>query len=260
MTKKSPPRILVVAGSDSGGGAGIQADIKSITILGGYAMTAITAITAQNTVGVQRIYPLPLEEIEAQMDSVLSDIGVDVVKTGMLSDAKIIKVIADRIQDQILVVDPVMVATSGDVLITTEVIEALKQTLIPKAFLLTPNIPEAEKLTGMTITSLDSQIQAGKKLCALGAQNVLVKGGHHDGIEVLDVLVSQSMHRVFRSIRIDSTNTHGTGCTLASALATLLGRGIPLEQSVSEAIQYVQKAIRNAPNFGQGHGPLWHRI
>jgi hydroxymethylpyrimidine/phosphomethylpyrimidine kinase len=260
MNEQSPPRILVIAGSDSGGGAGIQADIKSITVLGGYAMTAITAITAQNTVGVQRIFPLPLLEVEAQIDSVLSDIGVDVFKTGMLSEPKLMKLIADKVNDHRLVLDPVMVATSGDVLISTETIAELKRTLIPKAFLLTPNIPEAEKLTGITINSLDTQIKAGKKLCALGAKNVLIKGGHHDGIEVLDVLITPTIHRVFRSIRINSNNTHGTGCTLASALATLLGKGLPLEQCVSEAIQYVQKAIRKAPNFGQGHGPLWHRV
>ena len=260
MSVPTPPRILVIAGSDSGGGAGIQADIKTITVLGGYAMTAITAITAQNTLGVQRIFPLPHQEIEAQIDSVLDDIGADIIKTGMLSDAGIIELVAEKIGDRRVIIDPVMVATSGDVLLAPEAVNALRERLLPKAFLITPNIPEAEVLTGMSITSLEQQLLAGRRLLELGAQNVLVKGGHHQGLEVQDVLVTEQYGRVFRSIRIESQNTHGTGCTLASALATLIGLGNPLEQSITEAIGYVQKAIRLAPGFGGGHGPLWHKV
>ena len=252
------PRILVVAGSDSGGGAGIQADIKAITVLGGYAMTAVTAITAQNTVGVQRIYPIPLIEVEAQMDSVLDDIGVDVFKTGMLADPTLMKMIANKINDRPLVLDPVMVATSGDVLISEQAVQSLKDNLLPKAFLVTPNIPEAEVLTGVAISSTEDQITAGRRLLEMGATNALIKGGHRNGVEVQDVLVTPERQRVFRSVRISSQNTHGTGCTLASSLATLIGTEMPLEQCVSEAILYVQKCIRNAPGFGRGHGPLGH--
>ena len=257
--KIRPPRILVVAGSDSGGGAGIQADIKSITVLGGYAMTAVTAITAQNTLGVQRIFPIPLVEIEAQIDSVLSDIGADVIKTGMLADPNLMELIAEKIEERPLILDPVMVATSGDILISDAAVESLRTTLLPKAYLITPNIPEAEVLTGMSIHSTEDQLHAGKKLIDMGASNVLLKGGHHNDVEVKDVLVTPEISRVYRSIRIETKNTHGTGCTLASSLATFIGLGHPLEQCVTEAIGYVQKAIRNAPGYGSGHGPLWHR-
>lgn len=255
-------RVLSIAGSDSGGGAGIQADIKTVTALGGYAATAITAITVQNTLGVRAIYPVPLDIIRGQIDAVLEDIGADCIKTGMLASADIIDAVWGRLQALAAhvprVIDPVMVATSGARLIDEGAIAALKTRLVPGATLLTPNIPEAEVLSGLPVADAESMRRAGQALLALGAKAVLVKGGHLEGPEVIDILVSTEGTEIFRSPRIDTRHTHGTGCTLASAIATGLAQGLPLVDAVQRARAYVHEAIRTAPGFGSGNGPLHH--
>ncbi len=255
-------RVLSIAGSDSGGGAGIQADIKTITALGGYAATVITAITAQNTLGVRDIHPVPVEIIRSQMDAVLEDIGADCIKTGMLASAEIIEAVYERLvalgPHIPRVIDPVMVATSGAQLIDEGAVTALKARLIPGAALLTPNIPEAEVLSGMKITDIEAMKLAGRALLGLGAKTVLVKGGHMTGAQVQDVLLSQQGVEIFSSPRIDTLHTHGTGCTLASAIATGLAQGMGLTDAVRRARAYVQVAIGTAPGFGAGQGPLNH--
>lgn len=255
-------RVLSIAGSDSGGGAGIQADIKTVTALGGYAATVITAITAQNTLGVREIHLIPPHMIRAQMDAVLEDIGADCIKTGMLASAEIIEAVRARL-DVLApgvqrVIDPVMAATSGARLSGDDAVAALKARLIPGATLLTPNIPEAGVLCGMAITGIEAMQQAGRALLALGATAVLVKGGHMTGPLVQDVLVSGQGVEIFSSPRIDTRHTHGTGCTLASAIATGLAQGMGLGDAVRRARAYVHGAIRTAPGFGAGHGPLNH--
>lgn len=240
-------RILIIAGSDSSGGAGIQADIKTVSALGGYAMTAITATTAQNTTGVQAVHPIPPEHIAAQMRSCISDIGVDAIKIGMLHSKAVIETVAAKLpKDVPLVLDPVMVATSGARLMEQEAIEALKTLLIPRATLLTPNLPEAEVLGGTD----------QKALMALGAQAVLLKGGHSDAPIITDTLYGAGEPFTLRHERIASENTHGTGCTLASAMATFIGQGMELREAMQEAVSYVCQAIEDAPTLGQGHGPL----
>lgn len=255
-------RVLIVAGSDSGGGAGIQADIKTVTALDGYAMTAVTALTAQNTRGVFGVFPVDIPFIRQQIELVTTDIGVDAVKTGMLATAEVIEAVADALTrfapGTPVVVDPVMVAKGGAALLQDDAVETLRATLLPLAALLTPNAPEAEALTGMTIRSVDDMKRAGEALCRAGAAATLVKGGHLDGAEVSDVLVTAAGIEIFRSPRIDSTSTHGTGCTLASAIATGLAQGLALTEAVMRARAYVQEAIRTAPGFGHGHGPLNH--
>ncbi len=255
-------RVLSIAGSDSGGGAGIQADIKTITALGGYAATVITAITAQNTLGVRDIHPVPLPVIRAQMDMVLEDIGADCIKTGMLASADIIEEVCGRLDALAAgiprVIDPVMVATSGARLIDEAAVMALKARLIPGAALLTPNIPEAEVLCGTNIPDIEAMQRAGQALLALGAGAVLLKGGHMTGPQVQDVLVSRQGVEIFSSTRIETQHTHGTGCTLASAIATGLAQGLQLSYSVRRARAYVHEAIRTAPGLGSGHGPLNH--
>lgn len=255
-------RVLSIAGSDSGGGAGIQADIKTITALGGYAATAVTAITAQNTLGVREIHAVPLDVIRSQMDAVLEDIGADCIKTGMLASVDIISLVCDRLDVMAKniprVIDPVMVATSGARLMDEGAVAALKARLIPGAALLTPNIPEAEILTGMTITDVETMLRAGQALLALGAKAVLVKGGHLPGDQISDVLVTSDEVSIMSDPRIDTRHTHGTGCTLASAIATGLAQGMPLSDAVRRARDYVQEAIRTALGFGAGHGPLNH--
>ncbi len=252
-------RILICAGSDSGGGAGIQADIKTVTALGGFAMTAITALTAQNTLGVQGVLPVPADFIRLQLRSVLDDLGVDAAKTGMLGDAEAIEAIADTLPPGLkLVVDPVMVAKGGASLLAEAAIGALKQRLIPRATLLTPNLPEAEALLGRRVADLAAMQAAGADLLALGAQAVLVKGGHLDGDRLFDVLVGPDGVEIFEGTRIQTRHTHGTGCTLASAIATGLGQGLGLSAAVARARIYLIEAIRSAPGLGQGHGPLNH--
>lgn len=253
------PKILSIAGSDSGGGAGIQADIKAISFHKGYAMTVLTAVTAQNTLGVQEIFPLPKEIIKKQLESVMDDLAPDVIKTGMLADHETIELISEFIENKKIVVDPVMVATSGDRLIESSAVEAIMNFLIPNAYLVTPNIYEAEILSNIKIIDLETQIDAGKKILEHGAENVLIKGGHSKSEIIHDCLIQKDLKEtVFKSKRLDSKNTHGTGCSLASSIATLLGRSFDIEAATSSSIEYVQKGIKKAPNFGQGNGPILH--
>ncbi|GAB0113819.1 bifunctional hydroxymethylpyrimidine kinase/phosphomethylpyrimidine kinase [Acidisoma sp. C75] len=260
----APGRVLVVAGSDSGGGAGIQADIKAIMALGGYGMTALTALTAQNTRGVSAVLPVPPDFLRAQIEAVLSDIGADAIKTGMLPDSPSIEAVASMLQGAArglpFVMDPVMVATSGDRLQNAEALSALKTLLLPRATLITPNIPEAELLLGRRITDEPAQREAAQALLQTGARAVLVKGGHLQGAVVTDLLATDRGIIAFSGPRIDSTSTHGTGCTLASAIAAGLAQGMALEAAIARARAYVAEAIRQAPGLGQGHGPLGHGI
>lgn len=254
-------RVLVVAGSDSGGGAGIQADIKTITVLGAYAATAITVITVQNTLGVSEVFPLEPVLVRAQMCAVLDDIGADVVKIGMLHSSAVIEAVAaelDARADFDLVVDPVMVATSGTALLEDDAMLALRNLLVPMATLLTPNMAEAAALTGRPVETLDDQKRAGDALIGLGPKAVLVKGGHGRDADVHDVLVTQDSIEIMSSPRIETRHTHGTGCTLASAVAALLSQGAPMRDAVSMARDYVHGAILTAPGLGKGHGPLNH--
>jgi hydroxymethylpyrimidine/phosphomethylpyrimidine kinase len=255
-------RVLIVAGSDSGGGAGIQADIKTVTMLDGYAATAITALTAQNTEGVFGVLAIPPEFIRRQIEVVLDDIGADAIKTGMLHDAAVIEAVAavliERAARIPLVVDPVMAAKGGAWLIDPDAVEALKRLLIPRAAVLTPNLPEAAILCGAAIGDVAAMRAAGDSLLALGCRAVLVKGGHLAGDVVPDVLVTRAGIRVWESPRIDTRHTHGTGCTLASAIATGLAQGLDVESAVDRARNYVQRAIASAPGLGRGHGPLDH--
>jgi hydroxymethylpyrimidine/phosphomethylpyrimidine kinase len=257
-------RILVVAGSDSGGGAGIQADIKTITALGGYAMTAITALTAQNTVGVQAVLPVPPGFVRLQMTSVLDDLGADAIKTGMLGDAATIEVLCDviaaRARDIPRVVDPVMVATTGRALLAEDAVAHFIRRLLPLASVLTPNLPEAEVLTGLAIADEAAMRVAAQALRDLGAEAVLLKGGHLQGDDVVDILATSSGVQAFRAPRIASRHTHGTGCTLASAVATGLAQGMALAHAVTRARAYVRAAIAGAPGYGAGHGPLNHAV
>ena len=254
-----PPRILIVAGSDSGGGAGLQADLKTVLALGGYGMTAVTALTAQNTLGVQEVLPVPAAFVRRQMRVVLDDLGADAIKTGMLKDAGIIAAVADELPAGVpVVVDPVMVAKGGATLLDPAAIDALKRLLLPRTTLLTPNLPEAEALLGIAIDDLDGMKRAAEALLAFGPAAILLKGGHLLGETVHDVLADRAGLRVFSAPRIPSRHTHGTGCTLASALATGLGSGRPLAEAVARARDYVRDAIRTAPGFGRGHGPLGH--
>jgi hydroxymethylpyrimidine/phosphomethylpyrimidine kinase len=255
-------RVLIVAGSDSGGGAGIQADIKTVTMLDAFAATAVTALTAQNTLGVFAVLPIAPEFIRLQIEVVLDDIGADAVKTGMLHDAGVIEavaaVLAQRAAEVPLVVDPVMVAKGGAPLIEPGAIEALKHLLVPRAEVLTPNLPEAEILLGHAIDSLAAMRGAAESLLGLGCRAVLLKGGHLAGGTVYDVLATAAGLRVWESPRIDSRHTHGTGCTLASAIAAGLAQGLPVEEAVERAREYVRRAIMSAPGIGRGHGPLDH--
>jgi hydroxymethylpyrimidine/phosphomethylpyrimidine kinase len=254
-------RVLVVAGSDSGGGAGIQADIKTIMALGGYATTAVTALTAQNTLGVQGVMPVPPDFVRLQMSCVLEDIGADAVKTGMLGDAALIEAVAAAIGDsRPLVVDPVMVAKGGHVLLPDTAMAALKTQLIPRATIITPNVPEAEQLLGGPIRNPADQAQAAYALLALGAGAVLLKGGHLPGPSVTDILATRAGQMAFTGARLDSRHTHGTGCTLASAIAVCLGQGLSLADAVGRARTYVMAAIAAAPRLGAGHGPLNHAV
>ncbi|MCC7260405.1 MAG: bifunctional hydroxymethylpyrimidine kinase/phosphomethylpyrimidine kinase [Alphaproteobacteria bacterium] len=253
-------RVLIVAGSDSGGGAGIQADIKTVTALGGYAMTAVTALTAQNTLGVQGILDVPPKFIAQQMRLVLDDIGADAVKTGMLHRASVIAAVAGVLEEYHtipLVLDPVMVAKGGAALLEEDAMAALKR-FLPRAFIITPNIPEAELLTGTEIRSLDDMKRAAEALRRMGPQAVLVKGGHLEGAALYDVYLDDDGMQRFESARIDTPHTHGTGCTLASAIATGLAQGLAPYKAVARARAYVREAILAAPGFGHGHGPLHH--
>jgi hydroxymethylpyrimidine/phosphomethylpyrimidine kinase len=258
---RTPARVLIVAGSDSSGGAGIQADIKTVTALGAYAMTAITAVTVQNTMGVSDVHAVPSKTVARQMEAVLSDIGADAIKTGMLASAGIVEAAADVLAryDAIpLVVDTVMIAKGGSALVDASGIEAMKRLLLPRATLITPNAPEAAKLTGLDVETPEDLVHAGKMLKDMGARAVLVKGGHLKGDSVTDVLVEADGVHLFRSERITNLSTHGTGCTLASAIATALAQGFFLEAAVTRARSFVQGAIRTGLPFGRGTGPVNH--
>ncbi|WP_300296334.1 bifunctional hydroxymethylpyrimidine kinase/phosphomethylpyrimidine kinase [Ferrovibrio sp.] len=255
-------RVLIIAGSDSGGGAGIQADIKTVTALGGYAATAITALTAQDTVTVHAIHEVPAEFIALQLRVVLQDIGADAIKTGMLHRADIIEVVADALTqyapDVPLVVDPVMVAKGGARLLQPQAEAALREILIPRATLITPNLPEAEALCGLSIPDAAAMPAAAQALLKFGPQAVLLKGGHLSGEQLVDLLCDAAGSESFTSSKLHTSSTHGTGCTLASAIATGLAFGLSLREAVAQARAYVRRAIETAPGFGQGHGPLNH--
>jgi len=262
LTPSTPARVLIIAGSDSGGGAGIQADIKTVTALGGYAATAITAITVQDTTGVHGVEGLPADLVRRQMDVVLADIGADALKTGMLHSAEIIDTVAealDALEDlPPLVVDPVMVATSGDRLLRQDAETALRERLLPLAFLATPNVHEAAVLADMPVRTAGDMREAARALLNAGPECVLVTGGDLGGDMVVDVLATPMEIRTFTSPRIATTSTHGTGCTLASAIATLLGQGHEIAGAVDAARDYVHMAIAHAPKIGKGAGPLDH--
>jgi hydroxymethylpyrimidine/phosphomethylpyrimidine kinase len=256
------PRILIIAGSDSGAGAGIQADIKAAAANKVYASTAITAITAQNTVGVQHIFNLPTETIKHQIISVMEDIDATIIKTGMLSNSEIITMVADAIKKYKtkLVLDPVMVSKSGAKLLQDDAIEALKTKLIPVAFLLTPNIPEAEVLIGSKICSEEDMEEAAKKIISdLGCEAVLLKGGHMPSNNLVDILVEKNGNITkIKSKKIFTENTHGTGCTYASSIAAFLARGYSLQNSVKKSHSYLYKAIKTAKKIGSGKSPVNH--
>jgi hydroxymethylpyrimidine/phosphomethylpyrimidine kinase len=259
MTAKG--RVLIIAGSDSGGGAGIQGDTKTVTCLGGYATNAITALTAQNTLGVQAIQSVPVRFIRKQIESVMDDIGTDSIKSGMLHNTSVIGAVASSIKRYPsipYVLDPVMFAKGGAALLEPSALGALKVKLMPLATIVTPNVPEAEYLSGIQIHSLDDMIAAARSIMAIGTRAVLLKGGHLPGDEVQDVLVVDGMYELLKTPRIHSSHTHGTGCTLASAIATGLAQGMALATAVKRAHAYVQEAIKHAPGFGAGHGPLGH--
>ena len=254
------PRVLTIAGSDSGGGAGIQADIKTITCLGGYAMSAITALTAQNTQGVFGIQPVPVDFIAQQITLCLEDIGADTIKTGMLHSAEVIETIANTVPADIpMVVDTVMVAKGGAPLLEDSAMHALTHTLIPRAHIITPNIPEAELLLGKRINA-NGMEQAATELLALGSHAVLLKGGHMEAEQLVDILATSDGVTRFESQRIPTTHTHGTGCTLAAAIATYLAQKQSLSDAVAHARAYVLAAIAAAPGLGSGHGPLGHNL
>ena len=263
MNPVTPPRVLTIAGSDSGGGAGIQADLKTFAALGTYGMSAVTAVTAQNTLGVSAVAEVPLEVISDQIEAVVTDIGVDAVKTGMLSSSEIVVCVAEAVEKfelAPLVVDPVMVAATGAQLLQDEAVESVKQRLVPLATVVTPNVPEAEVLTGIEIESVDDMELVGGELLMMGADAAVVKGGHFDdgSGRVTDVLVTRNGIKHITSFRIETTSNHGTGCTFASAIAAHLAHGLALEESVDLAQRYVWQAMVNAQALGKGNGPLNH--
>jgi hydroxymethylpyrimidine/phosphomethylpyrimidine kinase len=255
-------RVLIVAGSDSSGGAGIQADVKTVTMLGGYAATAVTALTAQSTLKIAGIVPVAPDFVRAQMEAVLGDIGADCVKTGMLHDGDVIAAVADCLAAMApevpLVVDPVLVATSGARLLDAGAIAALKERLIARARVVTPNLPEAEALLGRPIAGADDMPAAAEELRRLGAGAVVLTGGHLAGPRLRDVVVDGATRYVLESARIETRHTHGTGCTLASAIATGLAQGLALRTAIERAHDFVRRAIARAPGLGQGHGPVGH--
>jgi len=266
-----PPRLLTIAGSDSGGGAGIQADLKTFAAHGAYGMSALTAVTAQNTRAVTAVHTLPADVVAAQIDAVFEDLGVDGVKIGMLADAPIVRAVAatlgrwiERLGDAAppVVLDPVMVAKSGDALLADDAVAAVMAELLPLATLVTPNLPEAARLTGLPVADEAERLAAGQALARLtgtarGGGAALVKGGHGTGDEVVDLLVGEEVH-TFRHPRIAGRSTHGSGCTLSSAIAARLAAGAPLPEAVGGAIEYLQQAMAHAYPLGGGHGPVNH--
>ena len=258
---KIKSKILIVAGSDSSGGAGIQADIKTVTSLGSYAMTAVTAVTSQNTTGVKSIVAIPPREISKQIEFTSKDIKPDAIKIGMLHSSSIIQSVIkslNKIKNNKVILDPVMVAKGGTKLIDNNAIFLLKKKLIKKVTLITPNIPEAEILTGLKIQSVNEMVISAKKLIKLGAKNVLIKGGHLSSKILIDIFVNKNETKIFKHKKIFTKNTHGTGCTLSTAIATYYSCGKTLKNSCRMAIKYVNHSIRSGPNFGNGHGPINH--
>ena len=252
------PKALTIAGSDSGGGAGIQADLKTFTVFGAYGTSVITALTAQNTLGVTAIHVPPVEFLAAQLEAVLADIGTDAAKTGMLANAEVIRVVARAVRDYSidrLVVDPVMLAQSGAALIEPDAVAALRQDLIPLALLVTPNAPEAEVLVGMEIRTVSDLRRAARALLERGARSVLIKGGHLEGEEAIDVFDDGQVVQELRAPRIHTSNTHGTGCQLSAAITAGLAWGKTLNQAVTEAKHFISIAIANGLDIGKGHGP-----
>ena len=258
---KIKSKVLIIAGSDSSGGAGIQADIKTVTSLGSYAMTAITAITSQNTTGVLSISKVPENEIKKQIEFTSKDIKPDAIKIGMLHSSKVINTVINslnKIRVKKIILDPVMVAKGGTKLIDDKSIQILKTRLMKKVTLITPNIPEAEILTQTKIKNTKDMIIAGKKLLKLGVKNVLIKGGHLKSSHVFDIFLNKKEEKIFKSKKINTKNTHGTGCTLSSAIATYFSCGKTLKKSCGMAINYVNHSIGTGPRYGKGHGPINH--
>ncbi len=254
-------KVLIIAGSDSSGGAGIQADIKTVTSLGSYAMTAITAVTAQNTTGVKSIVPIKPKEISSQIDFSVKDIKPNAIKIGMLQSKQVIQSVIkslDKVKIKKIVLDPVMVAKGGAKLVNNAAIIYIKNKLMKNILLITPNIPEAEILTKTKIKSTKDMIKAGKILISLGAKNVLIKGGHLKSKQMNDILLNKKIIKVFKSKKYNSKNTHGTGCTLSSAIATYLSCGKSLIKSCELGIKYVNEAIKSNLNLGKGNGPINH--
>ena len=254
-------KVLIIAGSDSSGGAGIQADIKTVSSLGSYGMTAITAITSQNTVGVKSIVPIAPNEISNQIEFTSKDIKPDAVKIGMLHSKSVIEAIIrslTKVKVSKIVLDPVMVAKGGFKLINNQAIDSIKKNLIKNIFLITPNIPEAEILTKLKIKSVEDMIHAGKLILRLGAKNVLIKGGHLRSKKMTDVLINKKELILFSNKRLATKNTHGTGCSLSSAIATYLSRGKGLNKACELGIKYVNQAIGSNLNYGKGNGPINH--
>ena len=258
---KPKSKILIIAGSDSSGGAGIQADIKTVTALGGYAMTAVTAITSQNTTGVNSVIALPPKEIEKQILFTVKDIKPDAIKIGMLHSQDVILSVIKalkKVKCKKIILDPVMVAKGGYKLINNKAIQILKEQLIRKVNLITPNIPEAEVLTNIKITNLDGMINAANRLIKFGVKNVLLKGGHSKAKHMNDVFLNKKELKIFKNKKIKTKNTHGTGCTLSSAITTFFACGKDLNKSCELAIKYVNQSIRSNLNYGKGHGPINH--
>lgn len=257
-------RVLIIAGSDSGGGAGIQADVKSVTALGGFAATAITALTAQNTLGVHDVFPVDTDFIQMQMRVVLDDIGADCLKTGMLHSADVIQAVCTVLENEAagipVVVDPVMVAKGGASLLDSDSVATLRDRLLPLSSVITPNIPEAEEILGApgSIAGVEDMKAAAEALKAMGPGAVLVKGGHMEGDALSDVLLDDDGFHIFETQRVDTAHTHGTGCTLASSIATGVAQGMALPEAVGRAQAYVVAAIKGAPGYGAGHGPVDH--
>lgn len=258
-------RALTIAGSDSGGGAGIQADLKTFSALGCYGLSVITALTAQNTLGVTGIHPVPPEFVQAQMEAVFSDIGADAVKIGMLFSAELIQAVTEKLEAfkaGPIVLDPVLAAQSGDRLLRDDAVDAIREYLIPLADIVTPNLVEASVLTGSRLVSLDDMAAAARKIAGWGCRAVLIKGGHSDSSDCSDVLYLSGEDRIvtLTDKRIDTRNNHGTGCTLSSAIAAHLARGLAMEPAVKEAKEYITAAIRGGAGYhiGRGHGPVHH--
>ncbi len=261
MHSSTQPVALTIAGSDSGGGAGIQADIKTFHAFGVFGTSAITAVTAQNTVGVTAVHRVPLDVVQAQIDAIVEDLAPSAVKSGMLATAELVESVADIVTEHLLtpyVLDPVMVASSGDRLLDRDAVEAVIHRLLPQATLVTPNLDEAQILTSVPVSREDGQREAARMLVEMGASAALVTGGDGTGVEVVNVLWDGEQERVWRRPRIKTRGTHGTGCTLSAAITAGLSHGDPLIPAIEAALTFVEQAILDAPNLGRGHGPLSH--